>query len=189
MADVPSATHVARVLADALAAAGISYAVGGAIAFGLWAPPRATNDVDLTLFLPLERLPEAFDALEQGGAVVDRAAATAQARDRGDFRATWSGMRVDVVSPSIPFYGSVERRVQDARLDGRPVRILSAEDLAVFKLLFFQPKDLLDLERMVAFRKGALDQPYVRRWLVDMVGNEDARVREWDRIVAAYGAD
>jgi len=46
---------------------------------------------------------------------------------------------------------------------------------------FCRPKDVLDLERMVGFRKSQLDR------LVDMVGDEDVRVREWDRIVAAYG--
>ena len=57
-----------------------------------------------------------------------------------------------------------------------------------FKLLFFRPKDLLDLERLVGFRKQLLDAGYVRRWLVDMVGEQDARVLEWDRIVRSYGA-
>jgi hypothetical protein len=187
VAEIPSATQVARALADALTDARLPYAVGGAIAFGLWAPPRATNDVDLTLFVAEDRLPAAFDALERAGAIVDRPAALAQTRERGDFRATWRGMRIDVFTPSIPFYTSVEQRVRDARLDGRPVRVLSPEDLAVFKLLFFRPKDLIDLERLVGFQKSQLDQAYIRRWLVDMVGDNDSRVLEWDRIVAAYG--
>jgi hypothetical protein len=34
---------------------------------------------------------------------------------------------------------------------------LSPEDLAVFKLLFFRAKDLLDLERLVAFLGDAFD--------------------------------
>ena len=169
-------------------ASGLPYAVGGAIAYGLWAPPRATNDVDLTLFVPLESLGLAFAALKLAGAHIDEVGATEQARDRGDFRATWQGMRVDVFLPSIPFYASVEARVCDARLEGEPIRVLSAEDLAVFKLLFFRPKDLLDLERLVGFRKQLLDAGYVRRWVVDMVGEQDARVLEWDRIVRSYGA-
>ena len=56
MADIPTAPEVARRLADALEHAGIPYAVGGAIAYGLHAPPRATNDVDLNVFLPFEEI-------------------------------------------------------------------------------------------------------------------------------------
>jgi hypothetical protein len=36
------------------------------------------------------------------------------------------------------------------------------------------------VERRVAFQSDALDREYVRSWLVDVVGEEDARVRTWD---------
>ncbi len=39
---------VVRALIDALEGAGISYAIGGAIALAAWSEPRATKDVDLT---------------------------------------------------------------------------------------------------------------------------------------------
>lgn len=185
MPDIPVAPDVARRLADALEAADIPYALGGAIAYGFHAPPRATNDVDINVFVPPEALAPVFDALERGGALVDRRGAAATAARRGDFAARVDGMRVDLFTPSIPFYAAVEPRVVDAVLQGRPVRVLSAEDLCVFKLLFFRPKDLHDVERMVAFRGDALDRSYVRRWLVDMVGEDDERVSAWDRAVSA----
>jgi hypothetical protein len=53
----------------------------------------------------------------------------------------------------------------------------------VFKLLFFRGKDVVDLERLVAVR-DELDRAYVRRWIVDMMGDADERVRRWDEIVA-----
>ena len=69
---------------------------------------------------------------------------------------------------------------------GQPVSILSAEATAVFKLLFFRPKDLVDLDRLVAVQREKLDGAYVRRWIVEMLGNEDARVTRWDEIVESY---
>ena len=44
MVEIPTAPDVARKLADAMEDASIPYAIGGAIAYGLHAPPRATND-------------------------------------------------------------------------------------------------------------------------------------------------
>lgn len=184
MADLPTAPEVARALADALDAAGIPYAVGGAIAYGLHAPPRATNDVDLNVFVELDRLDPALDALEAGGAVIDRSEASRSAEDRGDFSVRVRGMRVDVFVPSLHFYESVRRRVRDATLLGRPIRILSAEDLVVFKMLFFRAKDVGDVERLTMFQGEALDRRYVRQWLVDLVGETDVRIRRWDEIVA-----
>ena len=33
----------------------------------------------------------------------------------------------------------------------------------------------------------ALDTGYVRQWIVEMLGEDDARVQRWDRIVRDYG--
>jgi hypothetical protein len=57
--------------------------------------------------------------------------------------------------------------------------------LAVFKLLFFRGKDIVDLERLAAVRAD-IDASYVRKWIVDMMGEDDDRVRRWDAIVTTY---
>lgn len=61
---VPSAPEVARTLADALEQAQVPYAVGGALALAVWGFPRATNDVDLDVFVDLEELARVFEAFE-----------------------------------------------------------------------------------------------------------------------------
>ncbi|MDZ7685700.1 MAG: hypothetical protein U5O39_12375 [Gammaproteobacteria bacterium] len=60
---------------------------------------------------------------------------------------------------------------------------LSAESIAVFKLLFFRPKDLLDVEKLIEIQGAALDVDYIRRWLVDMMGDDDERVVALDQIL------
>jgi len=183
MTEIPTAPEVARRLADALEGARIPYAIGGAIAYGLYAPPRATNDVDLNVFVPLEEVLAVFEALEGAGAIIDRTAELASARERGDFVARIMGMRVDVFVPSIPLSSSAAARVRQGILLGQPIAILSAEDLVLFKLLFFRTKDLSDVERLVLFQKDQLDHRYVRDWLVQMVGENDPRVEAWDHFV------
>ena len=183
MADLPTAPEVARQVADALEAAGLPYAIGGAIAYGLHAPPRATNDVDVDLFVGPDQYEAGFDALETAGAVIDRQSARHTASERGEFAARVRGMRVDVFVPSIPLYASAAQRVRTGVLLGRPIVVLASEDLVLFKLLFFRPKDVLDIERLVAFQGPALDRAYVRRWLVDLMGPDDERVVRWDAIV------
>jgi hypothetical protein len=70
--------------------------------------------------------------------------------------------------------------------DGESVWFLSPEALAVFKLLFFRPKDLVDLERLIAVQGAGLDRAYVRRWIVDMMDESDARVAAWDDLVLRF---
>jgi len=170
-----------------LEAQGLAYAIGGAVAYGYWGVPRATVDVDLNLFVEGDDLRHAIAALRLGGAEIDEASALASSEARGDFRGRVSGMRLDVFTPSIEFSFEAGRTRVRTELLGEPVWILSAEATAVFKLLFFRPKDVLDLERLVAVQGERVDRAYIRGWLVDMMGEEDVRVRRWDRIVAEHG--
>ncbi len=57
----------------------------------------------------------------------------------------------------------------------------SAEVLAVFKMLFFRPKDLVDVERMLTVQGERFDRAFVRDALVDMLG-EDERISKWDEL-------
>ncbi len=181
LADVSA---LARRLADAFEGAGLPYAIGGAIAYGHWGIPRGTADVDLTVFLDEPEWPKALDLLQREGVTADRRAALEELSARGSCRLADPDFPVDLFVPSIPFYESVQRRVVSRPLLGRPARFLTAEDLAVFKLLFFRPKDLVDVRYMLAVQRTSFDRGYVRRWLADMVGESDERVGRWDALCA-----
>lgn len=178
---------IASRLAAGLDGAGIPYAIGGAIAYGLWGDPRGTHDVDVNLFVDHAGLDRALDVLEGCGVSLDRVAAR-RADQEGDVIVGWcEGLRVDLFTPSIPF--SWEAMKTKVRVDGPlgPANYLSAEATAVFKLLFFRSKDVVDLEKLVAVQGEDLDAAYVRRWMVDMMGEDDVRVVEWDRLVRTHG--
>lgn len=171
-------------LIDALEASPIPYAIGGAIALAAWSEPRATKDVDVTLFVP-ERVPDAaFEALESAGLEVSRDQARRDAEHRGMFvLRSADGYRIDVFLASIPFYEVAERRRKRVRLAGREAYVLDAESLAVFKMLFFRDKDMVDLARLVQLQ--SLDSAFVRQALVDLVGEGDPRVARWDELAPA----
>lgn len=184
MADpLGSLVDAVAALVDAFEPSGIDYALGGAIAYSAWAEPRATRDVDLNLWLPLERLDEGLDILERVGLSLDRAKAHTEAAERGMFVGRLGEYRVDIFLPSVPFYDEALRRRVRTRVANRDTWVLSAETLAVFKMLFFRPKDLTDVGRLLQIQRGRLDLEFVRRWLVDMLGPDDERIETWDRIV------
>jgi hypothetical protein len=159
--------------------------VGGAVALAAWSEPRATKDVDITAFVPEDRLGEGlFDALEAAGLAVDRELATRDTHYRGMFvLRSDDGYRVDVFIASIPFYDVAEARRQRILLAGREAWVLDPESLTVFKMLFFRAKDLLDVRRLVEVRE--LDTDFVRTALVDVVGEDDERIARWDEMVGA----
>lgn len=171
--------HIARAIADALEHHEIPYAIGGALALGFYAPPRATLDVDINAFIPLETgLGALLTALGQAGFIPHGSSEEirAAANQDGQFRGEIEGIRVDVFVPVIPYYGELEISRRQITLLGRPIWILGPEDLAVLKLMFFRRKDLADVEAILRDQGSALDRSYIRRRLVEFVGQDDERV-------------
>lgn len=181
------ASEAAQRIADALEAAGLPYAVGGALALAIAGVPRGTIDVDVNVFVEEDGVPEAIRVLAALGIEIDASTALARGRSEGMFVGRWDGMRIDVFLPSIPFSHEAARtRIRITDATGWSGWFLCAEALTVFKLLFFRGKDIVDLERLVAVRPE-LDHAYVRRWIVDMMGEDDERTERWDAIVAQFG--
>lgn len=176
--------QVARRIVDCLEDAGVCYALGGALAYGFWGPPRGTLDVDLDVFEVADRLEVVFQALVASGVTVDEVEARLSVDERGDFRGSFQGMRVDVFVAFNAYHEAVrERRVQRQIL-GRPMWILSAEDTIIFKVLFDRGKDWIDLERLIALRKSSLDRDYIRGWLRQWVDSDDGRLARLEALWA-----
>lgn len=174
---------------EAFEASGIPFAFGGALALSAWSEPRATRDIDLNVWVGASEIGSALETLSHAGIALDDAAARREAVERGMFVGHGGDYRVDVFVPSIPFYDEALRRVCRVPFAGRTIPVLSAETLAVFKLLFFRPKDLVDLERLLQIRGGNFDDAFVRRAVADMMGEDDDRIAAWDVIVRRAGAE
>jgi len=168
-----------------LEAAGVAHAIGGAIAYGYWGVPRGTQDLDLNLFVPAEDARDALGILVDAGVELNVEESIRRGIERGDARGYWHGVPVDVFFLSVPLHESAAKRTVKVRLLGREIRILSAEDLVVLKMLFFRGKDVVDVERVVAAGRKALDREYVREWIIACVGGDDARVQKWDELCSA----
>lgn len=173
-------------IARALEEHGVSYALGGALAYGQHGVPRATIDVDVNIFAGPESLDGVLDVFRSLGIESDAATARPEMEDRGMFTLDYAGMRLDVFMPSIAFSWEAERTRVRQPVEGQHVWFLSAEALCVYKLLFFRGKDVVDLERLISVQGDALDAVYVRTKIVEMMGEDDERVEAWDRLLSEY---
>ena len=150
MSHVSTLIEPLKHLIEKLEVSGLTYAIGGAIALGYWGVPRSTLDIDMTLWFPTGKDHDAFETLFKlgvTGASLDRV--VKDSVENGVVYLRFEGVRLDVFSPSIPFYDeALALRTRVSLPEVGETWMLSAETLAVFKLLFFRAKDLGDLERL-----------------------------------------
>ena len=175
-------------LAAVLRRAGIPYAVGGSIALGFHAEPRATIDVDVNVFLGnRDEIAGLVDLLESAGYRPDepRGRLMRRALEDSQFRVYFQNVRVDVFPATNSYYAEFPSRVR--HFDdgtGGEYPVLGAEDIAVLKCVFNRPKDDADLVNLCEHCPG-LDIEFVKRKLGELLGEDDSRIANFERIVAS----
>lgn len=104
--DDPLAAAIA--LGDAFQRYDVSYAVGGAPAYGYWGIPRATMDVHVNVFVERDGLVPVVEALHSLGIAIDLERALNDSDASGLFVVEFGEFRVDVFTPSIDFAWAAE---------------------------------------------------------------------------------
>jgi Nucleotidyl transferase AbiEii toxin, Type IV TA system len=170
----------------ALVTAELPHAFGGALALAFCtAEPRATKDIDVNIFVGIDRLDEVVAALPRGIAVTDENRGQLQ-RD-GQSRLWWADTPVDVFVSNHPFHDRAaanRRAVPFAGVDELPV--LACADLAVFKAFFARPKDVVDVAAMA--RVNAVDLESLERTVSGLLGRADERAVFFERVAEAARA-
>lgn len=158
---------------DALTAAGLPHAFGGAIALAYCTEePRGTRDLDVNIFTDAGNAREALTCLPDGVAVTD-ADIDVVLRD-GQTRLWWDETPVDVFLNNHPFHREVAKSVRWVPLAGREIPVLDCASLIVFKALFNRTKDWADIEAIV--EAGAEGPADALKALTQMLSADDAIV-------------
>lgn len=174
-ASEPSLPDKVLAIHEVLVEVKVPHAVGGALALAYYAEPRATVDIDLNLFVPVSDWAKVVDALISIGVNAGDLQKNALQRD-GQCRLWWGDNPVDLFFANAPIHEEMPSEVRRFPFAGSTIPILGPEHLAVCKAMFDRPKDWLDIEQML-LATDQLDVSEIERLLVEMVGEEDHRVK------------
>ncbi len=164
-------------LAHALTAAKIPHAFGGALALAYYAAPRGTHDIDLNIFVSAARSERVLATLAELGVAATGAATLRQVHDRGQVRVHWDHTPLDLFFSHDPLHDRCAERARHVPFgDDVTLSILSAEDLAIFKVIFDRTKDWSDIEEMVYALGADFDGGYALLWLRRILEARDARL-------------
>lgn len=170
---------------DALAAASLPHAFGGAIALAYCVEePRGTRDLDVNIFrdaadaaVVLEALPDGIEVTEADIAAVERDAQK---------RLFWDGVPIDVFMNNLPLHEVVADGVVWVELQGRQIPVLDCASLAVFKALFDRTKDWADMEAIAAATPE--DIATAVHTLAELVGDDDPAYKRLVSVAASRPA-
>jgi hypothetical protein len=182
----PSLPEKIVAIHERLAAANIAHAFGGALALAYYAEPRATDDIDVNVFVEPAGGAAVLDALAPLG-VAGELDGPAIGRD-GQCRWWWGRTPLDLFFAYDAIHEAMRRDARLVPFGEERLPILSPEHLLVCKIAFDRPKDWLDLEQVVVCVED-LDLAEIRSWLERIVGSEDPRLGRLEGVLAALEAD
>jgi hypothetical protein len=157
----------------ALDDAGLPHAFGGAIALAYCTQePRGTRDLDVNVFVGVDRSGEVLDAMPRGVTVTraDRAAA----RREGQVRVMWDDTPIDVFLDTHEFHREAALGIVEAPFENATIPVLGCETLLVFKAMFNRTRDWADIEAILEV--GAVDGPHALERLRSLLGSSDPSV-------------
>jgi hypothetical protein len=151
---------------------GLRYFITGSIATIFFGEPRLTNDIDVVVDLPRERISDFASGFPAGEFYVSEEAIRRAVTRRSQFNVIHpaSGLKVDVMIPApIPFNESRFRRAR--RLSPGPdyeATFASPEDVILKKLEYYREggseKHLRDIAGILRVSRGRIDFTYLEEW-------------------------
>ncbi len=166
-----------KLVLDALEAAGVEYLIGGAIAEWAWGEPRATQDLDLVVNIPIKSVNKLSKELKKRDMLIPPEIILDNIlEDRADIPINaihmYSGLKADLypVREGDELRQSAFQRRQQVDY-GPPigkVYIHAPEDLILYKLMYFglsqQSKHSRDIAAILKSKKNELDLNYIESW-------------------------
>jgi hypothetical protein len=126
-----------------------------------YAEPRETKDIDVNVFVPVERWPEVRDALAPLGVDVktDEGALKTEAQVKLD----WEENPLHLFFSQDTLHEEMERKVRAVPFEGTAIPLVAPEHLVIRKTLLDRPKDRQDIE---AIQAGTpVNQAEVDEWV------------------------
>jgi hypothetical protein len=171
-------TSFLKLVLEALAACKVEYLIGGAVAEWAWGEPRATQDLDIVIDLPIKAVSKFSKELEKRDMLVPAdIILDTMMEDRADIPLNaihiYSGLKADLY---LMHEGDALRESAFQRrllVDYGPpigeVYVHSPEDLILYKLMYLglsgQPKHARDIAAILRTKRDQLDFGYIEEWV------------------------
>jgi len=161
-----------RFVIEALERIGLRYFVTGSMATIFFGEPRFTNDIDIVVDLPADRIPEFCSAFPSPEFYLSEETVRRAVSRRGQFNIIQpsAGLKVDIMVPAESAFNR-SRFARATRIKPEPgvdAIFSSAEDVILKKLEAYREggseKHLRDITGVLRISGAHLDRAYIEQW-------------------------
>ena len=171
--------HALTNLAEFLKDQKIPYMVIGGFANIIWGEPRATIDIDVTIWVSKQDIENTISVFE-GKYKTRIPEPSAFVRDTHVLPLeSREGVYIDIIFGSLPYEEDAINRAIEVDILKRPVRFCSPEDLILHKIISDRDTDLADVRGVILRQIKTLDLEYIEPRIQEL-SNELARTKIWD---------
>jgi len=154
-----------KLVVDFLVRNNVPYMVIGGLANSVWGEVRLTRDADFKVSIGDQTLEE-FRVLVSRYFPERQTGIPAQLQSAHIIH-IWArpGVPVDLLVSIFDYERDAIERALDMTIEGVAVRVCTAEDLIIHKVVANREQDWIDIERVLVRQRSKLDQAYVLNWL------------------------
>ncbi|MBI4313914.1 MAG: nucleotidyltransferase [Candidatus Omnitrophica bacterium] len=158
----------------------VPYMVIGGVANAVWGVPRATLDVDLTVWTGENDL----------AGLVGQAATAFRSREKDPLThvrstrvlplETKEGIRIDMIFGQLPYEETAIQRAASCLIQGMEVRVCRPEDLILHKIISEREKDRNDVHGIIQQQGASLDRKYLDPKIAELTqGFDRPDIQAW----------
>ncbi len=147
---------------------GVSPVIAGGLAVSYWGHPRSTRDIDLAILVT--NIDSFESQLREAGLVPSKERHIAQlgfvqvSQWRMALRDAFIDIEIDFLISASPYHALAIQRAIECGMPGTrtTMRVLTCEDLLLFKAMSGRMIDLADIEVLLELQRGQLNIEYLK---------------------------
>ena len=182
MSQVNSFESALRNITNLFDSNNIKYMVIGGLANAKWGLPRATIDIDITLWTSDREIENLIFLLKDYTLLVDNPLEFIFETRVLPVK-TKSYQRIDLIFGSLPFEENAINRAVKVKIGKTIVNFCTPEDLILLKIISDRSKDIEDVRGVLKFQKESLEYDYLEPRITELASlleKPDIK-KQWDK--------
>jgi len=148
----------------------VPYMIIGGLANAIWGHPRATLDIDVTVWVLDDQIRKLLTILEKKYVFMVAQPIEFISKTRVLPIKNNENLRIDIIFGALPFEKDALDRAVEVEIGDSSINFCTAEDLILFKIISERSKDLEDVRSILRFQKENLDYTYLEPRIMELSG-------------------